>query len=81
MHSRSDYVLLQAEAELSDEKKREPLDAALRQARIETLKSMGLPTSIDDDDSRLQEVRQLFKDKLRLRSKQILIEEEARRRL
>jgi DnaJ homolog subfamily C member 8 len=72
---------MQAEAELSDEKKREALDAALKQAKIDTLKSMSLPISISDDDHRLQDVLSTFKQNLRLRSKQLLIEEEARRRL
>ena len=66
---------------MSDEKKREALDAALKQARIETLKAMSLPTTIPNDDYRLKEVESTFKEKLRLRSKQILMEEEARRRL
>jgi len=74
-------LLKKAEAELSDEKKREALDAALKQARIDTLKSMNLPTTIADDDPRLQNEWTAFTEKLRLRSKQILIEEEARRRL
>jgi len=74
-------ILKKAEAELSDEKKREALDAALRQARIETLKDMDLPTTIANDDYRLEEVMSTFKQKLRVKSKQILMEEEARRRL
>jgi len=73
--------LKKAEAELSDEKKREALDAALKAARTDVLKSMSLPSTISDDDHRLQEVQTAFKENLRLRSKQILIEEEARRRL
>jgi DnaJ homolog subfamily C member 8 len=66
---------------LSDEKKREALDAALKQARIDTLKALSLPTTITNDDYRFKEVESTFKEKLRTRSKQILIEEEARRRL
>jgi len=74
-------ILKKAEAELSDEKKREALDAALKQARVEALKSLSMPTSIQDDDHRLEEVRAKFKETIRTKSKQILMEEEARRRL
>lgn len=81
MYSVNIDLIHQAEAELSDEKKREALDAALRAARVDTLKLMNLPTSISDDDHRLDDVRLSFKEKLRLRCKQILVEDEARRRL
>ena len=44
------------------------------------LKTLTLPTSIPDDDSRLNDLDPPFKTRLRLQSKDLLIEEEVRRR-
>lgn len=72
---------LQAESELSDKNKREELDAIINQARITILKSLNLPTSLSDTDSRLREIGEpSFKVRVRAKAKDMLIEEELRRR-
>jgi len=73
-------LLKKAEAELSEPKKREEIDAVIAQARTLLLKDHSLPTSIADDDSRLAKLQPRFKEQLRLRVKDLLIEEEVRRR-
>jgi DnaJ family protein C protein 8 len=71
---------LQAESELTDKDKREELDAAIRQARLLLLKELFLPISISDDDDRLRILQPSFKNRLRAKSKELLIEEEVARR-
>lgn len=71
---------LQAESELSDEKRREEIDAVVLQARSLVLKSHNLSPSIDDDDPKVKELLPPFKTQLRAKSKELLIEEEVRRR-
>ncbi|PPQ99148.1 hypothetical protein CVT24_009338 [Panaeolus cyanescens] len=73
-------ILKKAESELSDEKKREELDATIRYARNSLLKELNLPTSIPNSDPRLQDLNPSFKTRLRAHSKQMLIDEEVRRR-
>ncbi|KAF9007593.1 chaperone regulator [Cyathus striatus] len=73
-------ILKKAESELSDEKKREELDAVIRQARNVLLKSINLPTTISDDDARIRELVPPYKVRLRAQSKELLIDEEVRRR-
>lgn len=67
---------LQAESELSDEKRREEIDAVVLQARSLVLKSHNLSPSIDDDDPKVKELLPPFKTQLRAKSKELLIEEE-----
>ncbi|KAG6334648.1 hypothetical protein ID866_4444 [Astraeus odoratus] len=84
-------ILKKAEAELSDTAKREELDAAIASARTTLLRSLSLPTSLTDDDPRLKYLaddpkmqaqglttpwRIMLKEKI----KEVLIEEEVRRR-
>ncbi|KDR78872.1 hypothetical protein GALMADRAFT_244505 [Galerina marginata CBS 339.88] len=73
-------ILKKAESELSDKAQREELDAVINQARILVIKALNLPTSTPDSDSRLQGLDPPFKLRLRLQSKQLLIDEEVRRR-
>ncbi|KAI0342853.1 DnaJ-domain-containing protein [Trametopsis cervina] len=73
-------LLKKAESELSDKDKREELDAIVKQARILVLKSANLPPTLPDDDARLREVVPPFKQQLRAKSKELLIDEEVRRR-
>lgn len=70
----------QAESELSDQTKREELDAVINQARVILLKERQLPTSIPDDDFRLKSLTPPWKEQLRAKSKELLIDEEVRRR-
>ena len=65
---------------MSEPKKREELDAVIKQARIILLKSLNLPTTLEDDDVKLQDVTPPFKEQLRAKSKEMLIDEEVRRR-
>ena len=65
---------------MSEPKKREELDAVIKQARIILLKSLNLPTTLEDDDVKLQDVTPPVKEQLRAKSKEMLIDEEVRRR-
>ncbi|CAL1716343.1 unnamed protein product [Somion occarium] len=73
-------LLKKAESELSDKNKREELDAVIRQARVVLLKSQNLPSTLQDDDPKLQELIPPWKEQLRAKSKEMLIDEEVRRR-
>ncbi|EIN09736.1 DnaJ-domain-containing protein [Punctularia strigosozonata HHB-11173 SS5] len=73
-------ILKKAESELSEPKKREELDAVISQARSVLLKSHGIPTTVADDDHRILALKPPFKEQLRAKSKELLIEEELRRR-
>lgn len=74
------YFCCQAESELSDIAKREELDAVISQARIIVLRSLNLPSSTPSSDPKLQDLDPPFKVRLRAQSKQMLIDEEVRRR-
>ncbi|KAF9560483.1 DnaJ-domain-containing protein [Agrocybe pediades] len=73
-------ILKKAESELSEEAKREELDAVINQARIVVLKSLNLPPNTPVTDPKLQGLQPAFKQRLRAESKQLLISEELRRR-
>lgn len=73
-------ILKKAENELGDTVKREDLDAAINQARSTLLKELSLPTSTPDDHPNLKGLSPPFKSQLRQKSKELLIEEEVRRR-
>ena len=70
----------QAKSELSDEKKREDINAVVAQARILVFKEHKLPTNIDLDDERIKKLTPPFKTQVRTKSKELLIDEELRRR-
>ena len=69
-----------AEQELSDENKREELDSLINRARSDLLKSHGIPSNAAKDDLRVLSLFPPFKLQLRGRVKDMLIEEELRRR-
>ncbi|KAF9456621.1 DnaJ-domain-containing protein [Collybia nuda] len=73
-------LLKKAESELSDKDKREELDAVINQARSLVLKTLSLPTSIPDSDPQLKNLNPPYKFRLRAQSKELLIDEEVRRR-
>lgn len=84
-------ILKKAEAELSDTTKREELDAAIASARSTLLRSLSLPTNLADDDPRLrnladdpklkeQGLTTPWKIMMKEKIKEVLIEEEVRRR-
>ena len=73
-------ISLQAESDLSDKAKREEFDAVITQARNMVLKALNLPTSISDSDPRLLGIEPPYKFRVRAQSKELLIEEEVRRR-
>jgi DnaJ homolog subfamily C member 8 len=75
-----DPTLPQAESELSNKDKREELDAVINQARSLVLKSLDLPVPTPDSDRRLKNLVPPFKTLLRAQSKDLLIDEEVRRR-
>ena len=72
--------LLQAESELSDKTKREELDALIAEARLVVLKANSLPSTTQDDDPKLKALNPPFRVQLRVKTKELLIEEEVRRR-
>lgn len=76
------YVLktIQAESDLSDKPKREELDAVYVQARALVLKSLSLPPTIADDDVRLKALQPGFQERMQQQTKELLIDEEVRRR-
>lgn len=84
-------IYWQAEAELSDSNKRTELDAIIASARSTLLRALSLPPNLTDDDPRLKNLaddpkmkaqglttpwRIMLKEKI----KEVLIEEEVRRR-
>ncbi|KAF8632273.1 hypothetical protein AX15_002015 [Amanita polypyramis BW_CC] len=73
-------LLKKAESELSDKAKREELDAVINQARTLVLKALELPTSTPDSDPELKNLNPSFHVRLKAQSKELLIEEELRRR-
>ena len=73
-------LLKKAESELSDKEKRENLDGMIKAARNELLKGLQLSTTTGDDHPKLKDLNPPFKEQLRAKSKQMLIEEELRRR-
>jgi len=73
-------LLKKAESELSDKAKREELDAVINQARILILKALGFSTSTPVSDPKLKGLEPSFKVRMRAQSKELLIEEELRRR-
>jgi DnaJ family protein C protein 8 len=76
----SPLIFPQAESELSDKDKREELDAVINQARSLVLKVLTLPISTSDTDPQLKNLNPPFKAQLRAQSKELLIDEEVRRR-
>ncbi|KAH7097357.1 chaperone regulator [Auriculariales sp. MPI-PUGE-AT-0066] len=73
-------LLKKAEQELSDENKRGELDSLITRARSDLLKSHGIPTTVQKDDLRVISLVPPFKQQLRAKVKEMLIEEEVRRR-
>lgn len=65
---------------MSDTAKREELDATIRQARVLVLKTHGLPQSAPADHPKLEDLTPPFKEQLRAKAKEMLIDEEVRRR-
>ncbi|KIY65200.1 DnaJ-domain-containing protein, partial [Cylindrobasidium torrendii FP15055 ss-10] len=75
-------LLKKAESELSDTAKREELDAVVRQARILILKAQipPLPVTIHEGDDAVKGMKPPFQEQVRAKAKELLIEEEVRRR-
>lgn len=74
---------LQAESELSDPAKREQLDAVINQARLQIMQSLSLPLTTPADDPKLRDLGlppTAYKERLRMESKDLLIDDEVRRR-
>ena len=71
---------VQAESDLSDKTKREELDALIAEARLVVLKTNSLPSSTQDDDPKLNELNPPFRSQLKAKTKEMLIDEEVRRR-
>ena len=65
---------------MSDKTKREELDAIIKEARMMIFKSLSLPLTTTDSDPELRGLNPSFKVRLRAQSKELLIDEEVRRR-
>lgn len=74
------FMFDQAESELSDKAKREEIDAVINQARAILLKSLLLPTTTPDSDPRLRNLAPPWRQQLLAKAKELLIDEEVRRR-
>ncbi|KAG8755851.1 hypothetical protein FRC14_003613 [Serendipita sp. 396] len=73
-------ILKKAENDLSDKDKRENLDATIKQARIELLKSLNLPPSTKDDHAKITSLSPPWSQQMREKTKALLIDEELRKR-
>ncbi|KAK7033218.1 DnaJ domain-containing protein [Favolaschia claudopus] len=73
-------LLKKAESELSDEKKRENIDAVITQSRSLILKSLSLPPNTPMSDPTLRRLDPSFRVRMRTQTKELLIDEELRRR-
>lgn len=76
-------LLKKAESELSDPAKREQLDAVINQARLQIMQSLSLPLTTPADDPKLRDLGlppTAYKERLRMESKDLLIDDEVRRR-
>ncbi|KAG8816306.1 hypothetical protein FRC17_000366 [Serendipita sp. 399] len=73
-------LLKKAENDLSDKDKRENLDATIKQARAELLKSLNLPLSTKDDHFKITSLSPPWSQQLKEKTKALLIEEELRKR-
>ncbi|GAA5974349.1 hypothetical protein JCM11641_006752 [Rhodosporidiobolus odoratus] len=82
-------ILKKASAELSDPTKKKPLDEVIQDARMLVLRSIGLPRDTPDDDEKLRPPQmgggpgkggETLKERVRVKTKELLIEEELRRR-
>lgn len=72
---------LQATTELSDDKKRAALDQTIADARMLILREMKLLPTVPDDDERLVALKDPdLKERVRVKTKELLIEDELRRR-
>lgn len=73
-------LLKKAESELSDKDKRLDIDSTILFARTEILKALSIPASAPDNDPRLFRLEPSLKDQIRQKTKELLIDEELRRR-
>ena len=70
----------QAESDLSDAAKRAELDAIVSLARTSLLKALSLPASTPASDPALKKLQPSWHVQLREKCKEMLIDEEVRRR-
>ncbi|GAA5821622.1 hypothetical protein JCM11251_000939 [Rhodosporidiobolus azoricus] len=78
-------LLKKAQAELSDPAKKKPLDEIIQDARMLVLRGMGLPRETPDEHEKLRAGSkdmggESLREKVRKKTKELLIEEELRRR-
>jgi DnaJ family protein C protein 8 len=73
-------LLKQASTHLLDEERRKNLDETVMAARILCLKELGLPSNITADDERLNDVVPSFDERVRKGTKEIMIDDELRKR-
>lgn len=73
-------LLKQASTHLLDEERRKNLDETVMAARIVCLKELGLPSSTSADDEKLKDVVPSFDERVRKGTKEIMIDDELRKR-
>lgn len=71
---------LQAAAELSEKEKRLDIDSTIMFARTELLKAAGISLNTPDDDPHISRMQPSYKEQLQKKVKDLLIDEEVRRR-
>jgi DnaJ homolog subfamily C member 8 len=71
---------IQAESDLSDAAKRAELDAIVSLARTDLLKALSLPATTPPSDPALKRLQPSWHVQVREKSKEMLIDEEVRRR-
>ncbi|KAK4049212.1 DnaJ sub C member 8 [Microbotryomycetes sp. JL221] len=74
-------LLKKASGELLDSEKRKALDETLQDARMLVLREQGLPRDTPDNHDKIRTLKDPeFKERVRLKTKEILIDDELRRR-
>jgi DnaJ family protein C protein 8 len=73
-------LLKQASTHLLDGEKRRNLDETVMAARVICLKELGLPSNTPADDERLRDVVPSIEERVRKGTKEIMIDDELRKR-
>ncbi|KAL8280196.1 hypothetical protein RQP46_007526 [Phenoliferia psychrophenolica] len=73
-------LLKKAETELLIPEKRKALDETIGDARMLVLRELGLVRTLPDDDENLVKLKPDLKERVRVKTKEILIDDELRRR-
>lgn len=73
-------LLKKASSALLDEAKRKVLDETVMDARLVVLRSLNLPPTTPSDDPKLQVLEPSFQQQIRTQTKELMIDDELRKR-